>query len=97
MLIQVTPKLASETRLTPCDFSPLMSTGQALLSATVTVSVYTGTDLTPPTFTAPTVSGGVIYVQEVAGIAGNIYFVKVVSNLSIPAITYLLAILPDQP
>ena len=99
MLIQVAPKLAGDTRLTACDFAPLLTAGQTVTGATVTVSVYSGTDASPPTFTPSFSASSVVAVSESGGIAGVIYLVKVVPTTpsTVPAITYLLAILPDQP
>ncbi|CAB4120849.1 hypothetical protein UFOVP2_27 [uncultured Caudovirales phage] len=99
MLIQVSPKLASDSRSTSCDFAPLLVAGLSITSATVSVSLYSGTDTSPPTFTTSLSGGSVVYVNETAGVAGNIYLVKVlgVATTPVPAITYLLAVLPDQP
>lgn len=101
MQIVVPPKLQQETRSNPIDFSPILQAGQSLSSASVSVSVYSGTDPSPPVFTAG-VSGTVASVTETGGVVGVIYSVRVLANVTpgvsivLPA-TYYLAITPDLP
>ena len=98
MLIQVTPKLAGDVRTTLCDFAPLLTAGQTISAALVSVSLYSGTDTLPPAFLAVIYVTSIVGVNEIAGVAGNIYLVKVTPTAPpLPAITYLLAVLPDQP
>lgn len=97
--VQVPPKLASEVRTTLVDFSPLLPSGYALGTSSVTVSVYSGTDATPPTFTA-TRSGSIISVVETGGLLGVIYQIKVTCTATPSntlSMTYFLAIVPDLP
>lgn len=101
MQIVVPPKLQQETRSNPIDFAPLLLAGQSLLSATVSVSVYSGIDPSPPTFIVTT-AGTVASVIETGGVVGVIYSVRVLAvvtpglSIILPA-TYYLAITPDLP
>ena len=98
MRIQVPPKLVSEVRATLIDFSPLLAAGGTITAATVSVSVYSGVDPAPPTFTAA-FSSPIVTVTESAGLVGVIYEVLVyatVGALSLPA-SYFLAVIPTSP
>ena len=97
--ILIPPKAVTEVRTSPVDFSPFCTAGQLLSTVTVAVSVYSGTDATPPTFTA-TVSGQVVNVLETGGLLGVIYMVKisaVTSGSNTLVVAYYLALIPDLP
>lgn len=97
--VLIPPKAATEVRTSQVDFSPFCTAGQTLSTVTVAVSVYSGTDAAPPTFTA-TVSSQVVSVLETGGVLGVIYMVKlsaVTSGSNTLVVTYYLAITPDLP
>lgn len=93
----VLPKLAGETRTTVVDFSPALIAGQVAGTPTVTVSVYSGIDPSPPTFTM-SVTGTQTAVVENGGVAGTIYSVLVTLPTIAPIaniqLQYFLAVVP---
>lgn len=90
----VPPKTSTETRYTVVDLSPGMVPGQTVGTPSVSVSVYSGVDPSPPTFSAILINTtGLIQVTEAGGVAGVIYLVTV-SGSTAPQLSYYLAVIP---
>lgn len=69
------PKDPEEVKTLSFDFSPEVATSDAIVAATVTVSVENGTDADPATMvaSAATFTGKVVYQRVVGGLNGVIY------------------------
>lgn len=59
----------------PFDFTALLANGTTISSATVTASVYSGTDPTPNAIISgtATISGSVVLQKIAAGVQGTVY------------------------
>ena len=98
--VVVPPKLVSETRTDVFDYSPYLPVSVTLVSATATISVYSGIDSSPSSVLSSVSVSASPYasVKVTGGVAGVIYQVNVLGTLSdaelIP-LTYFLAVIPD--
>jgi len=97
------PKLLSDTRTYPFDFSSLLGSGESVSSATVVASVYSGTDSSPSSIIngASTIASPIVSQSITGGVLGTIYELKckaITTGLSVNQtlnISAYLAILPD--
>ena len=101
MRVQVQPKLVSETRVEVIDLSPMLAVGQTTSAASVSTSVYSGIDASPPTLSAAVSSAALSVTLPTGGVAGVIYQVTVSVTCANPAstlpVTFYLAVVPDLP
>jgi hypothetical protein len=96
-------KLAGTTQFFPAggwDFTSLLSVGETISAATVTATIYTGTDSSPDSIVsgAATINGPYVKQLITAGVVGCIYIVvcKVTTSLGQSLeLLGLLAIIPD--
>lgn len=75
MMLGSQPKAASETRIIIADLASAMNAGDALSSATVTCSLWSGVDASPSSVISgsATVSGTKVTQKVTGGVEGNIY------------------------
>ncbi|MDE2106809.1 MAG: hypothetical protein KGL39_56865 [Patescibacteria group bacterium] len=99
--LQVLPQKSPEaTLIVPFNFLSLLPNGQTISSATVTASVWTGTDPSPSTILSgvATPSGQIVNQTVQAGVAGNIYKLRcaaVASDGSTQVLVAYLAVVED--
>ena len=78
------PKQAGATKNYPFDFISDLAVGETISGATVTATLWTGTDPTPSGIIsgAASISGSVVTQKLTAGLAGNIYAVTCTATTS---------------
>lgn len=74
-MISLRPKLIGETELYPVNFLSRLATSETISSATVTASVYTGSDTDPAAILSgsPSISGTTVTQLVTGGVIGTIY------------------------
>lgn len=95
-------KLTGTTLNFPVDFISRLGVGETISSASVTMSVYSGTDPSPQSMVSgsATISGSVVTQLFTGGVLGVIYeaLYGVVTSLGqTPEIPAYLVVIPDLP
>lgn len=101
MRIVFQAKLLGETALVPVDFRSRLSASETISSASVTASVYSGTDSSPQSIVSgvATISGSVVTQAITGGTLGVTYLLKYTANTSLSQVLQLvgyLVVVPDQ-
>jgi hypothetical protein len=96
------PKRIGETKTYVFDFSSDLAVGETISSATVTATVYSGTDASPSSILSgsDSTSGAVVSQNITAGTLGVIYELICAATTSLNQVLQqvgLLAIIPDEP
>lgn len=81
-MYQFTPKRPNEQEVFGFDFTPQLSTGESISTATVTASVISGSDPSPQSIVsgAAVISKGKVSQKIIGGVDGEIY--KLVCQVS---------------
>lgn len=92
-------KVVNETRKETFDFTSRLAIGETISSATVTCTVYSGTDATPSSVISgvATISGTKVTQLVTAGVLGVIYLLTCAATTSAGQILELQAFLPIVP
>lgn len=94
-MIGLAPKSPSETRTVTFEFLSLLAAGETVSSATVTVTVWSGTDASPSAIKSgtATASGTKVTQAFTAGVEGVIYLINVAATTSLSQVVVLQALL----
>jgi len=98
----LSPKRISKVYKQQFDFIADLAVSETISSATVTVTVYSGTDASPSSLKSgsATISGTSVYQTFTGGTAGVLYGIVVAATTSTSQVltrVALLAIIPDVP
>lgn len=101
-LTEFSPKLDSATSFLDFDFISMLESGETIVGAAVTASVFSGTDANPENIVsgAETVSGSVVTQKIIGGEVGVIYRLtcSVTTSLgNVKIMRGLLAVLDSNP
>lgn len=88
-------KCVSEDKLLTWDFASQLAIGETLVGATVTASVFSGTDASPSSIIsgADTISGSVVTQKIIDGTAGVQYYVDCAATTSLGQVLVLRSFL----
>lgn len=94
-------KTVGESALTPFDFLSRLASGETISTASVTATVYSGTDASPSSIIngSATISGSKAIQMVVGGVLGVTYLLKCTVTTSLGQTRQLmgfLVIIPDQ-
>ena len=99
--VSVQSKAVAETRTDAISFTPTLVSGQALFSASGSISVYSGNDPSPASVLSSVSlgSGSSVNAKVQGGVVGTIYQIRIDCVTTNPAGTvsaaYYLAVVPD--
>lgn len=100
--VELAPKLLGETADYQFDFSSRLAVGETISSATVTATVYSGTDASPSSIIngADSTSGAIVTQSITGGVLGVLYELICAATTSTGQVLQLvgiLAIVQDEP